>query len=220
MYINIHSHQVPGNNERVIQNYHTNFARVGQPGYYSIGLHPWYINTKNRNADIDSLKDWCIHPQVLAIGECGLDKICSTDFSLQQAVFIEQLGIANEIGKPLVLHCVKAYEDLLHLLHSYPVNVPVVFHGFSKQSLPLAQKIISKGYYLSFGKALQSAKMRNLLQALPREQIFLETDDAHLSIAAIYDLAAGSFKITQESLSLQLQKNAVLVFGRALVTEL
>jgi TatD DNase family protein len=217
LFINIHSHRAPCNNERVIQNYHTNFARVGQAGYYSIGLHPWYINDDSRKTDMDSLKEWCIHPQVLAIGECGLDKICSTDFSLQQAVFIEQLHIANEIGKPLILHCVKAYEELLHLLDGHLVSVPVVFHGFSKQSLPLAQKIIRKGYYLSFGKALQSAKMRNLLQALPREQIFLETDDAHLFIEAVYDLAAGSFQMTVESLSLQLQKNAALVFGRALV---
>ncbi len=218
MFINIHSHQVPGSNERVIQNYHADFARVAQPGYYSIGLHPWHIDAESRTSDIGLLKEWCIHPNVVAIGECGLDKICSTNFKLQQAVFIEQLAIANEIGKPLILHCVKAYEELLRLLDGHLVSVPVVFHGFSKQSLHLAQKITSKGYYLSFGKALQSANMRHLLRDLPIEQIFLETDDAQLSIAAIYDLAADYFQMTVESLSLQLQKNAALVFGRAIVT--
>jgi TatD DNase family protein len=217
LFINIHSHKVRGGNERVIQNYHADFEEVEQPGYYSIGLHPWYIDVASREADIHALKEWCIHPQVLAIGECGLDKNCSTDFNLQQAVFAEQLHIANDISKPLILHCVKAYEELLHLLDVHLVRVPVVFHGFSKQSLPLAQKIISKGYFLSFGKALQSANMRHLLRDLPIEQIFLETDDAQLSIAAIYDLAAGCFQVTVESLSLQLQKNAALVFGSALV---
>lgn len=162
------------------------------------------------------LNKWCVKKNVIAIGECGLDKVCSTDFALQQEVFIEQIRLANEIRKPLILHCVRAYEELLHLLDGRLVKVPIIFHGFAKQSLPLAKKIISRGYYLSFGKTLQSANMRNMLQLLPIEQIFLETDDDQLSIEAVYNLAATAFSITPESLSLQMQKNATKVFGKTI----
>jgi TatD DNase family protein len=213
LYINIHSHGTPEMDEKAILNLHNNFSRVVQAGYYSIGLHPWYIDTNTRNNQLASLKEWCLHPQVLAIGECGLDKVCTTNLLLQQEVFIEQMQVAHEIRKPLIIHCVQAYEELLYLLDKYRVKVPVVFHGFSKQSLPLAQKIIAKGHYLSFGKALRQEKMRVLLRALPQEKIFLETDDAVLPIKRVYEWAAAAFTISAESLSLQLQKNAALVFG-------
>lgn len=218
MFINIHSHQPPRVNERCIQNVYRNFAQVAEPGFYSIGLHPWYITTETRNTELNLLEQWCGHGQVLAIGECGLDKICTTNFSLQHDVFIEQLHLANKIGKPLILHCVKAYEEILQLLNSQPVHVPVIFHGFSRQSIPLAQKITGKGYYISVGKALQLAKMQLLLKALPIQNIFLETDDAAIPVALVYEWAATAFSVSIESLSLQLQKNAARVFGSTFTT--
>jgi TatD DNase family protein len=214
LFINIHCHQIPGANEKAIQNKYNNFHEVGNPGNYSIGLHPWYVHPDSWKLEMISLKKWCAHKNVIAIGECGLDKVCTTDFPLQQEVFIEQIQFANEIRKPLILHCVRAYEELLHLLDGRLVKVPVIFHGFAKQSLPLAKKIISRGHFLSFGKTLQSSNMRSMLQLLPVEQIFLETDDDELSIEAVYNLAATAFSIPLESLSLQIQKNAAKVFGK------
>jgi TatD DNase family protein len=216
LLINIHSHRIPATNEIAIQNKYSNFAEVENPGFYSLGLHPCYINADSWKTDMQALRKWCTHANVRAVGECGLDKICTTDFGLQQEVFIEQIQIANDICKPLVLHCVRAYEELLHLLDGRLLKVPVVFHGFAKQSLPLAKKIVSRGHYLSFGKTLQSSNMRNMLQLLPVEQVFFETDDNELSIEAVYNLAATAFSISTESLSLQIQKNAAKVFGKTI----
>jgi TatD DNase family protein len=216
LHINIHSHSATIHTETTIINLHNNFDTVTRAGYYSMGLHPWYITPDNWREELLSLKKWYGYKNVIAIGECGLDKVCSTEFSFQQEVFIEQIQIANEIRKPLILHCVRAYEELLHLLDGRLVKVPVIFHGFAKQSLPLAKKIISRGYYLSFGKTLQSYNMRSMLRLLPIEQIFLETDDDDLSIEAVYDLAAAAFSINPESLSLQIQKNADKVFGKTI----
>lgn len=216
MLINIHSHRIPAANEIAIQNKYINFAGVENPGYYSLGLHPCYINADSWKTDMQDLKKWCTHKNVKAIGECGLDKICTTDFGLQQEIFIAQIQLANEIRKPLILHCVRAYEELLHLLDGRLIKVPVIFHGFAKQSLSLGRKIISRGYYLSFGKTLQSSNMRSMLQLLPVEQIFLETDDDQLSIEMVYELAATAFSISPESLSLQIQKNAAKVFGKTI----
>jgi len=203
-YINIHTHHPPQANELAIQNLYKDFEQVELNGFYSIGLHPWYI-TAHWEKEFEQLKHYASHPHVKAIGECGLDKVCSTDFTLQQQVFEQQIQLANAVKKPLILHCVKAYEEVLQQLKQ--ATVPVVFHGFNK-SKELALQIINAGHYLSFGKALQQPHLQEVLQALPVEKIFLETDDADLSIASIYKLAAKVFSIDELSLSLQLYKNS------------
>ncbi len=81
----------------------------------------------------------------------------------------------------------------------------------------MASRIISEGYYLSFGKALQQERVRECLGTIPSDRFFLETDDAALSIETVYDLAASTLSIDHNSLSLQLQKNAAAVFGPAAV---
>jgi TatD DNase family protein len=205
-YINIHTHQPPQQNEQAIQNLYNNFYKVEQPGFYSIGLHPWYLNADWKTA-FETLQHYASHPYVKAIGECGLDKLTETDFALQQEVFALQIELSNQVNKPLIIHCVKAFEEVLQLLKQ--AKVPVVFHGFNK-SKELALHIINAGHYLSFGKALEQQHMQQVLKELPIEKIFLETDDASVSIASIYKTAAQVFSIDEESLSLQLQQNAAI----------
>ncbi|XVJ66007.1 MAG: TatD family hydrolase [Lacibacter sp.] len=203
-YINIHRHHPPQSNELAIQNLYKDFKQVELNGFYSIGLHPWYI-TAHWEKEFEQLKHYASHPHVKAIGECGLDKICQTDFQFQQGVFAQQIQLANEINKPLIIHCVKAYDEVLQQLNK--AQAPAIFHGFNK-SKELALQIIHAGHYLSFGKALQQPHMQEVLKALPPEKIFLETDDRDVSIASIYKLAAKVFSIDELSLSLQLYKNA------------
>lgn len=208
-YINIHTHQLPQQNELAIQNLYHHFQKIEQPGQYSVGLHPWYINENWKN-DFEQLQRSALHPNVKAIGECGLDKVCSTDFSLQQEVFQTQIQLANTTARPLIIHCVKAYDEVLQQLKQ--ARVPVIFHGFNK-SRELAIQIIKAGYYLSFGKALQHPHVQELLKDLPVEHIFLETDDAAVQIASLYQTAAAVFSIDEDSLSLQLWNNASKVFN-------
>ena len=183
------------------------------PGLFSIGIHPWYIDG-NGQEQLSKLKQWITHPHVLAIGECGLDKVCSTDFSLQQDVFAGQIRLANSIQKPLIIHCVRAWEEVFSLLKKQQIAVPVIFHGFAKNAV-MARRIISEGYYLSFGRALQQDRIREILGNIPSDRFFLETDDAALAIEKVYDLAVSTLSIDHNSLSLQLQKNAAAVFGAA-----
>ena len=82
----------------------------------------------------------------------------------------------------------------------------------------LAQQLIHKGFYLSFGKALQLPAIQELIKILPPDKIFLETDDAGISIEEIYVLAAQALQIDINSLSLQIKKNATTVFGDAWFT--
>ncbi|HSN59572.1 MAG TPA: TatD family hydrolase, partial [Ferruginibacter sp.] len=119
MFINIHSHQPAGPKEFVLQNLYKDFDQAKMPGYYSAGLHPWYINAATWKIEMEALKTNRVLKNILAIGECGLDKVCKTGFTLQQQVFIAQLLWANEIKKPLIIHCVRAHEDLLLLLKKH-----------------------------------------------------------------------------------------------------
>ncbi|UEG49107.1 TatD family hydrolase [Ferruginibacter lapsinanis] len=212
MLINIHSHHSSVSDEWTIKNLHNNFAFVATEGYFSIGLHPWYLQKDTFDKEITSLIKWSSQKSVLAIGECGLDKICSTDFLFQKKVFTAQILLANKINKPIIIHCVRAYDEVLELLQQNNNHVPVIFHGFNKNK-ELAEKLIDKGYYLSFGKALMQTRVQELLVSLPLQQVFFETDDFDSGIDVVYSIAATALKIDTFSLSLQIQKNVAKVFG-------
>lgn len=179
-----------------------------------MGIHPWYIQPAHWEEQLLSLREFSLHPRVLAIGECGLDKVCTTPFPLQEEVFRNQVAWANSIGKPLLIHCVRAWEEVLKTLEDAVVTVPVIFHGFAKNE-QLARRLTVKGYYISLGKVLQYPGKESLLQVIPPEQLFLETDDADIPIGEIYTLAARTLSIDHNSLVLQIQKNAAAVFGNA-----
>lgn len=212
MFINIHSHNKRGINEWCITNLYRDFEETKKQGHYSIGLHPWYIDEENWQRDIKALETYSNLETVLAIGECGLDKICKTDLSLQEEVFVRQIKLSNEINKPLIIHCVRAHEEILQLLKKQLNKVPVIFHGFNKHII-LAEKILAAGHWLSFGTSLLHKDMQSAFATIPPDKIFLETDDALISIENIYKTAAEIKKISIEELSSQLNKNLFNVFN-------
>jgi TatD DNase family protein len=215
LFINIHTHHLPAVGELAIQNRFTNFETVELSGIYSIGLHPWHIDKDWQNL-FEQLVQYSTHKNVVAIGESGLDKICKSDWLLQQIVFSKQIRLANQINKPLIIHCVKAWEEVLSALEKEAIKVPVVFHGFNKNIL-LAKRIIAAGYYLSFGKALQQDSVQQVLATVPAAQFFLETDEADLTIEQVYEYAGSALSIDLNTLSLQIQKNTTAVFGPSFI---
>ena len=217
MYINVHSHQT----ETIagiltVQNLYKNFPSVTSGGYFSVGLHPWFLNEETWTDEFEEVKKWSSDQHVLAIGEAGLDKVCETDKELQQKVFAAHIQWANEIQKPLIVHCVRAHAEVMQLLTIHQNKMPVIFHGFNK-SKELALQLTSHGYYLSFGKAIEKSSIAEVMTAVPKKQLFLETDKSDISIQQLYTLAASAFQIQEDSFSLQLQTNAVAVFGAAIL---
>jgi len=209
LYINIHTHKQNSKSVSIV-NCLSNFNQLPASGFYSAGIHPWYINTETEKQFIE-LTSISKQANVLAIGECGLDKLCKTDFALQQTYFIKQIQLAHTLHKPLIIHCVRAYNQVIQILEQQKVQVPVVFHGFNKNKV-LAQALIAKGYYLSFGKHLLNISVAETFKTLPLEQLFLETDDSEMEIEEIYKTAAALKNIDVATLSKQLTKNALLVF--------
>lgn len=210
-YINIHSHQTATNNLS-IQSLSKNFERTAGSGYYSVGLHPWFIHPTQWKADLANLKKTLLLPSVVAIGECGLDRLCKTDYMLQQQVFEAQVRLANENKKPLILHVVRAHEDILKMLAILNNVSPFIFHGFNK-NITIAHKILDAGGYLSFGKGVHNTLVADIVKNIAPDRFFLETDDAQVSIATIYEEVARIRNISLEALSLQIQKNTAQIFN-------
>ena len=147
---------------------------------YSVGLHPWFV-PEGWPAVVDALSDWLRWPQVVALGECGLDRLCATPYDRQLLAFRAQLALARRQAVPLVLHCVRAWDDVLPLLHREgPLPSDVVFHGFRGKPQQ-ARQLFSKGYGLSFGPRFNAAS----LCLCPPARRYAETDDSAFSIAQV-----------------------------------
>lgn len=204
-YYNIHTHTTAVHAGTLsIVNLHEHFATASTHAACSVGLHPWYLQ--------NAAQDWAVLeaaaqlPNVLTIGECGLDKVCDTDWQLQLNVFARQIELANKLKKPLIIHCVRAYEEVVALLHKQHVSVPVVFHGYNKKAA-IAEKLVQQGYYLSFGAAIlnDGSPAAEVLGQIPANQFLLETDDSQSSIKDIYKRAAEIRKTTEDAIILQVQ---------------
>jgi TatD DNase family protein len=213
MYYNVHTHPHAQDNDVLfIENLYKNFDLNIQEKKVSMGLHPWYLKAENLEEQLDELRNNAVRPEVLAIGECGLDKLSDTAWTLQVQAFQSQTDLAAALRKPLIIHCVRAFHEVLAMLQD--VRVPVIFHGVNNK-LSLIQPVINRGYYLSFGKSLLgfNEAILNAFRETPLEQVFLETDDADIDIKEIYRSAARIKDIPEKEIVLQLEKNFTNVFN-------
>ncbi|MBL7911426.1 MAG: TatD family hydrolase [Bacteroidia bacterium] len=215
MFINIHTHfQLYDANIELVN---LNMDSTVKANHYSYGLHPWHLDKTTYEEQLAKLKIVAHEKRCLAIGECGLDKISKTDFDFQTEVFIEQIKIANEINKPLIVHCVKAFNELINCLNLNDNTVPVIVHGYNNND-NIARVLVNQGYYFSFGKALlgYESNAAKAIRIVGRKNFFLETDDSDLSIKYIYKKAAELLGIDEEIIKQQIQSNFETVFKTTL----
>jgi TatD DNase family protein len=163
--------------------------------YYSIGIHPLFIDENRLEKDFQMLEEKLALPECLALGECGLDKRSETSFDLQQSVFERQLALAEKHQKPVVIHCVAAFQELIEIKKRLKITFPIIIHGFSKK-VELAKQLIDSGFYVSFGKnLLRNPELELVFKSIPNDKFFLETDTIEEGIQDIYALAANYKKI-------------------------
>lgn len=213
------------------------FALVNsQPGLYgAVGVHPWWV------------KDLAIEPQCLrravverveherlasnrcvAIGECGLDANIETPLDAQEAVFKAQLEAADELALPLIVHSVRAHNEVIRLLKSARPAHGGVIHAFSG-SREMAEDYWKLGFYLGVGGTItypRAAKTRATLAAVPLESLLLESDAPDMPLAgrqgernspeylpAVAETLAELRGISAESVIAQTGKNTQALFG-------
>ncbi len=114
----------------------------------------------------------------LAVGECGLDKMIATPLALQQQLLGIHIDVANQFRKPLIIHCVRAHNELLALLKKSKANCGGVIHAFSG-SYEVAQQYVALGFYLGIGGTItyeRAQKTRAAVAKIPLEFLVLETD--------------------------------------------
>jgi TatD DNase family protein len=211
LFINAHTHRQLY--DATLELVNLEAGNSEKPKYYSYGVHPWNVGEPDNDLSLRQLENAVHEKHCLAVGECGLDKLAKASMEKQEDIFREQIAIANKAGKPLIIHCVKAFNELLNCLNLAGNKVPVIIHGFNNNE-NIARLLNEEGYYFSFGKALlgyDSNAAKALINA-GRKKFFLETDDADISIKYIYHKAATLLGIDEEILKAQLQSNFEHVF--------
>jgi len=174
---------------------------------FSLGIHPWYLDEKNHNQLIARVLKMAGNPDVAAIGEAGFDRIKGPAAELQQKTFEEQVVIAEKIGKPVVIHCVRAWDELLKAHKKLKPKMPWLIHGFRGKP-DLAQQLVSKGMYLSFWfDFVMKPESLPLLKSIPKERFFLETDGADIDIKNIYNKVSKDLGIEIDLIKDQVYEN-------------
>jgi TatD DNase family protein len=214
-YINIHSHTYlndPGT-VQLLNVFPGEQNKFQFPCYFSVGLHPWYVREDAGKHDLDIIRSFSSLPSVLAIGETGLDKAVNVPMPAQQAAFGEQLRIAETTRKPVVIHCVRSYSEMLAYRKKSDLSIPWIFHWFNSND-QTARELIRKNCYLSFGHMLfhEQSKAYQVFKNTPAENIFLETDDAGYSIQQVYQQASLIRKIPIDALKSRILDNFARCF--------
>lgn len=190
-YIDIHTHPTHRETDTVtVENIYPGegFAAFTGRNFYSVGLHPWHIGDRaENNKSLEMVEDALEFDHVIFVGEAGLDKRVKNDFAEQQRVFEAQAFIAEEYQYPLVVHCVKAYNEVVELRKKMKPVMPWIFHAYSG-SLELTKQLLNEGFLFSFGENLfrKGAKAISSFQYLPLQKIFFETDEQNIEVEEIY----------------------------------
>lgn len=211
-FINIHTHQPDPSAEICLHNFIFGKDEIAAQECFSIGAHPWYLEGFSEDDLEKSIKTHFTQKQIIAIGECGLDKVSDTPWEVQLRFFTVQVKIANELELPLIIHCVRAFEEVMEVLQKFNSKVPFIFHGFSK-GLELAKSLQDRGAYLSFGKSILKRDDYAWLANVNFEKIFFETDSDEIKVEEVYYQFSKLSGLDLDRVRLQIQRNFQKVFN-------
>lgn len=184
--------------------YNLQLLETAPPYPFSVGIHPQDVLTQPKEA-----MDWLISASqnslCVAIGECGIDGLINISEKAQSDIFVQQIKWANEIKKPLIIHCVRRFSDMIR--YKKIAKVPMIIHGFNKKKT-IADSMQDAGFYLSFGKSLlDNLSLQTVFKDFPIDKIFLETDDRNFNIEDLYNRASVIKNISIENLAQQIKIN-------------
>jgi TatD DNase family protein len=211
-YFNLHTHQFTNQPDvlELVNQYPQEFD--ASIPFYSIGIHPLFIDENRLEKDFQVVDEKLALPECLALGECGLDKRSEMSFEVQQSVFEKQLALAEKYNKPVVIHCVAAFQELIEIKKRLKISVPMIIHGFSKK-VELAKLLIDNGFYVSFGKnLLRNPELESVFKSIPNYRFFLETDTVEEGIQDVYALAAKYKRLKISELKEIVNKNYKEIF--------
>ena len=213
-YIDIHTHQIL-NSEEVLSipsiflqdiDFHDD---IDFP--FTSAIHPWHA-TLFSSEEIDlMLRKLTDYPRLIAVGETGLDKACNIDYQFQKRVFEQHIEFAENQHKPLIIHAVKSWNEII--VYVRKIKVPVILHAYTAGP-EITRQLIDLGCNFSLGKAVLnlSSHLQESLKLIPDDSLFLETDNSSLSIIEIYDQVSKLFDRSLNELKNQINQNYRRVF--------
>ena len=209
-FFNIHTHVSVHPESEILSLAPEELSTGNRSFYASVGIHPWTLTEENADIQWETLHESIKDKRIVAIGECGLDKLKGPSMELQTAIFKQEAALAEDSSLPLITHCVKAFNELIQLKKEISPRQPWIIHGF-RGKLPLTLDCIRHGFYLSIGSRFQA----DALKAIPLDRLFIETDESEESIRSIYQRIAEVKRISLEELAEAINKNVRKVFFKA-----
>lgn len=167
--------------------------------YYSVGFHPWDIPEKGlSDEDYALMAQMLARPDVVAAGECGIDLLRGPVTAIQMIAFTRQAQLASQVGKPVIVHCVKAYQQVIGICKELHMEGRMAIHGFRGKP-SVAKMLTDAGFYLSFGILSNPST----LASVPAEKILAETDESDSPVECVIERIAEARSMSlRDTLSL------------------
>ena len=204
-FIDIHTHSLNIDKETVtVQNIspESEFAAFSGCNFFSAGLHPWHLkSTEENNMLLALLQKKAKADHIVFIGEAGLDKRCATDFEEQKRIFEAQIAIAEENKKTMIIHCIRAYNEVIEMHKKMNPKMTWIFHAYNG-SLEMTRQLSTENFMFSFGEYLflKGTKAIESFKYLPLNKIFFETDENRDNVKQMYRQGAMLKKTSVEEL--------------------
>lgn len=172
---------------------------------FSCGIHPWY--SEDSENQMAYLFEIAANPRVIAIGETGLDRLKGPSFDIQIPVFKKHIELSEKLSKPVIIHCVKAWEELMQIRREVRPTQPWIIHGYRSKP-ELSKRLVKEGFLFSIGDNINV----DSIQLIPLNLLFCETDEGEMSIRDVYRQAASALNIPLGELAEAVADNVRRVF--------
>ena len=214
-FIDIHTHTTKSR-DNLIQIVNLDLkSPCPEQGYYSYGIHPWALDNVDFQIEeaVSLLEARLQSPNVLALGEAGLDKIHKASFERQIELFERQIELSEALKKPMILHDVRSHNEIITLRKKHKAHQPWILHGFSGTEQDLKQ-LIEQGIYLSVGESLlhSERKIYKSFKFIDLDYLFLETDMAEIGMEKVYEAAANLLGMDLSALQTRIFANFARIF--------
>lgn len=214
-YLDFHTHSMRQKHRKdVMEIISVHLGQEKEYEYYTVGMHPWWTEQSISPTQTLQLEQLLKKDKCLAMGEMGLDNLKGPSMKSQMDILRSLLKIAEEHDKSVVIHCVRAFDQLIQIKKEFPKIHNWCIHGYGRHAT-LARQLINQGFYLSLMPTMPWNKYEELLKVLPPDRFFLETDSmAEANIVDIYEHVAGILSIEVPDLCRQMNQNAKQFFKR------
>ena len=215
-FIDIHTHTVH-TDSNLIQIVNLNLNQpCPEQGFFSYGIHPWEADKADFQMEtaLQSLEEKVKLPNVVALGEAGLDKMHKASFERQIELFERQIELSEACQKPMILHDVRSHNEIIALRKKRKAQQPWIVHGFSGTEQDIEQ-LIGQGIYLSVCESLlhPERKIHKSFKFIDLDFLFLETDMAEIGVEKVYESAAKLLETDIVTLQKKIFANFARLFG-------